>query len=133
MATVKNLSSDVLALFSADAPPVTPGDEVTIRDENFVDRAWPKSTWELVEPPRLEGYMDDDTDDAYCFVIPPPEPTWTDEGSAFIDGHMEDPGAFTVEQVIDYLTNADEHERARVISAETAGKARKGITEWSAS
>jgi hypothetical protein len=131
VATVKNITPNVLALFRADAPPIQPGDEVEVRDENFVDRAWPKSTWELIVPPSLEGYADDDTDDAYCWVIPPPEPAFSDEG--FVDGRMEDPGAFTVEQVTDYLASADEHERTRVITTEAAGKARKGITEWSAS
>jgi hypothetical protein len=132
VATVKNITDDVRSIGDPYAPPVSPGDEVTIADERFVDRAWPKSTWALVEPPKLAGYSDDDTDDAHCFVIPPPEPKWPEE-DAVVDGHIEDPGAFTVEQVVEYLATADPHEQARVISAETAGKARKGITEWSAS
>lgn len=66
MATVKNITSDVLSLFRAEAPPVQPGDEVTLRDETFVGRAWPKSTWEVVVPP--EGYADASLDDAYLYV-----------------------------------------------------------------
>lgn len=72
MAVVRNITPDVLSLFRADAPPVQPGDDVTVKDENFVGRAWPKATWEVVTPP--EGYVDDDTEDAYVFV-PAPKPT----------------------------------------------------------
>ncbi|WP_028657104.1 hypothetical protein [Nocardioides sp. J54] len=70
MARVRNVTGDTLSLFRTDAPPVAPGDEVTVRDENFVDRAWPKSTWELVEPPALEGYVDASTDEAHLWAEP---------------------------------------------------------------
>lgn len=70
MAVVKNITPDALSVFRSDAPPVQPGDSVTIKDENFVGRAWPRSTWEVVTEP--EGYVDDDTPDAYVFV-PAPE------------------------------------------------------------
>lgn len=70
MAVVRNITPDALSVFRSDAPPCAPGDEVTIKDENFVGRAWPKATWEVVTPP--EGYVDDDTEDAYVFV-PAPE------------------------------------------------------------
>lgn len=79
MATVRNITSDVLSLFRADAPPVQPGDEIKVRDENFVGRAWPKSTWELVEPP--EGYDDVSTDDAYLFLVTDREATPNDPAS----------------------------------------------------
>lgn len=72
MATVKNITPDVLALFRADAPPVQPGDEVEVRDENFVGRAWPKSTWVVVKKPG-KPYLDASTEDAYLFVEPEPE------------------------------------------------------------
>ena len=72
MAVVKNKTNDVLALFRSDAPPIDPGGEVTVRDENFVDRAWPKETWELVEAPG-DGYVDESTDDAHLFVPAPEE------------------------------------------------------------
>lgn len=72
MAAVKNKSGDTLALFRSDAPPVDPGSEVTIRDENFADRAWPTSTWELVTPPG-DGYVDASTDDAHLY-LPADEP-----------------------------------------------------------
>lgn len=73
MAKVKNITNDVLSLFRADAPPIQPGDEVTVRDENFVGRAWPTSSWELVEPPTLDGYSDQSTDDATVWAeIPEP-------------------------------------------------------------
>lgn len=78
MARVKNTTKDVLSLFRADAPPVQPGDVVTVRDENFVGRAWPTSTWELVDPPTLDGYVDRSTDDAILWAEstdePEPEP-----------------------------------------------------------
>lgn len=74
MAKVKNITGDVLSLFRADAPPVQPGDEVTVRDENFVGRAWPTSTWVLVEPPVLDGCVDQSTDDAILWAEPAEEP-----------------------------------------------------------
>lgn len=48
------------------------------------------------------------------------------------DGNAEggtefDPSAASVAEVNDYLENADEAERTRVLTAEAAGKARKGI------
>ena len=70
MAKVKNITGDTLSLFRADAPPVDPGGEVTVRDSAFVGRAWPTSTWELVEPPALEGYVDASTDEAHLYVLP---------------------------------------------------------------
>lgn len=70
MAVVKNITNDTLSLFRADAPPVDPGDKVTLRDENFVDRAWPKSTWDLVTAPDLDGYIDQSTGEAWLFAEP---------------------------------------------------------------
>lgn len=78
MAKVKNLTPDTLSLFRADAPPVDPGGEVTVRDANFVDRAWPKSTWDLLEKPVLADefaeYVDQSTDEAWLFAVPEPAP-----------------------------------------------------------
>lgn len=79
MAKVKNITNDVLSLFHADAPPIDPGDEVVVRDENFVARAWPTSTWELVEPPVLDGYIDQSTDEAILWAEPLPEPEEIDD------------------------------------------------------
>lgn len=70
MAVVRNITPDRLHLFSTDAPPCDPGDVVTIRDEVFVDRAWPSSTWDVVEPPVMDGYVDCSTDDAHLWTIP---------------------------------------------------------------
>lgn len=67
MAVVKNKTGDILALFRADAPPVDPGGEVTLRDELFAGRAWPTSTWEVVEPPG-DGYKDASDEDSYLFL-----------------------------------------------------------------
>ena len=72
MAVVKNRTADTLALFSPDAPPVDPGGEVTVSDERFAERAWPKETWDLVTPP--EGYVDESTEDAHLFVPKPEKP-----------------------------------------------------------
>lgn len=79
MAVVKNTTPDRLHLFSPDAPPVDPGDEVTISDERFVDRAWPKSTWALVKKPGKE-YLDASSEEAHLFTsavaeAAPAEPT----------------------------------------------------------
>ena len=73
MAVLKNLTADTLHLFSADAPPIDPGGEVTVRDEVFAGRAWPKETWDLVEPPG-DGYVDESIEDAYQFVPAPEKP-----------------------------------------------------------
>ena len=73
MAKIKNITGDTLSLFRADAPPIQPGDEVTVRDENFVGRAWPTSTWEVVEPPTLDGYVDQSTDEAHLWAEPEAE------------------------------------------------------------
>ncbi|SED50179.1 hypothetical protein SAMN04490240_4052 [Rhodococcus pyridinivorans] len=43
------------------------------------------------------------------------------------ESDMFDPAAHTVTEVNDYLNNADPAEQARVLEAERAGKARKGI------
>lgn len=75
MAEIRNITPDTLSLFAADAPPIDPGDVVTVRDERFVDRAWPTSTWELVSPPALDVYVDRSTDEAYLFAAPDPEST----------------------------------------------------------
>lgn len=72
MAVVKNLTPDTLALFRPDAPPVDPGDEVTVRDAIVVGRAWPRQTWEFVTPP--EGHTDVGPDDAYVFEPTPEKP-----------------------------------------------------------
>jgi hypothetical protein len=69
VATVKNITPNVLAIGHKQAPPVQPGDEVDVRDENFVDRAWPKSTWALVKKPG-KPYVDASLDDAHLFVTP---------------------------------------------------------------
>lgn len=65
MAVVKNKTGDTLHLFSPSAPPIDPGGEVTVSDENFVGRAWPKSTWEVIEPPA--GCVDVGPEDAYVY------------------------------------------------------------------
>ncbi|KDN86713.1 hypothetical protein [Kitasatospora cheerisanensis] len=45
------------------------------------------------------------------------------------DGHGEtfDPGAHTAQDVLAHLAAADDAERERVLAAEAAGKARKGV------
>lgn len=192
MAKVKNITPDPLSLFSVDAPPVLPGDIVTVRDEAFVERAWPASVWEVIEPPALEGFAEVDVEDAHLWSEAPPDsgqeaehldaPSFEvlsvaepveviPEGPLPVEGalvdeplaatgdavnadtgevtapgdplpeipstegdplpELYDPGAHTVAEVSAYLASADDAERARVIEAEAAGKARKTITEWS--
>ena len=77
MAVVRNITPDALSLFSPDSPAAQPGDDVTVSDEHFVDRAWPKSTWELVEPPTLDGYVEASTEDAYLWAPGSTEPAPT--------------------------------------------------------
>ena len=94
MAVVRNITPDALSVFRSEAPPCQPGDEVTVKDENFVGRAWPKSTWEVVVEPE-GGYVDNDTEDAYCFVLPEPEET------ALADMTKADLLAFAAEKGVD--------------------------------
>lgn len=49
-------------------------------------------------------------------------------GSGGDDGY--DPGKYSVEQVSDYLEDADDAERSRVQRAEAQGKNRKTIADW---
>ncbi len=72
MAKVKNVTKDVLSLFSAGAPPCEPGDTIAVSDAKFVGRAWPKSTWDLVEPPKGD-YMNASLEDAWLYIEPEPE------------------------------------------------------------
>jgi hypothetical protein len=70
VAEVRNITSDELSLFRADAPPIQPGDTVTVKDENFVGRAWPKSTWALVKKPAKPFVEDTSVSDAYVYIEP---------------------------------------------------------------
>jgi len=74
VAIVKNITDDTLSLFTTDAPPCAAGDTVFVSDAKFVDRAWPKSTWEVVEPPTLDGYSEQSLPDAYLWVPTPDVP-----------------------------------------------------------
>lgn len=57
-------------------------------------------------------------------VEPEPEPEQAEEP----DGNEEfDPAAHTVAEVAAYLADADDDEKTRVLAAEQAGQARKGI------
>lgn len=98
MAKVKNITPDVLSLFRAEAPPIHGADcpdpmcgdgcnEVMVRDENFVDRAWPKSTWEVIEAPELDGYVDVSTEEAWLWAVPEvPDAAPLDvQGKALVD------------------------------------------------
>lgn len=68
MAVLRNISGETLSLFTPSAPPTDADGEITVRDENFVDRAWPKGTWELVSPPELDGYADASIEDAWVWL-----------------------------------------------------------------
>jgi len=104
MAVLRNLSGETLSLFRPDAPPIDADGEVTVRDENFVDRAWPKVTWELVSPPEVDGYVDASTDDAWQW-LPAPEPE-------------VDLSAMTKPQLIERAAEAGLHLDAPVTKAE---------------
>lgn len=67
MAVVKNITHDVLSLGTPDGAQVRGGKPVEVPDEEFVGRAWPKSTWELVKKPG-KGYTDASIEDAHVFV-----------------------------------------------------------------
>lgn len=82
MAEVKNITTDELSLFRADSPPVKPGDTVTVKDENFVGRAWPKATWALIKKPAKPYVEDTSVTDAYVYTEPeaPEAPAEKPEG-----------------------------------------------------
>jgi len=84
VAVVQNITGEKLSLWHAGSPPVDADDKVTIPDEQFVDRAWPKSVWKLVTKPK--GYADASLDDAYVFLSAPadedPAPATDAEESA---------------------------------------------------
>ena len=67
MAVVRNITKDALSLFTPEAPPVRAGKETDVPDADFVNRAWPKSTWALVKKPGKD-YTDASVEDAYVFV-----------------------------------------------------------------
>jgi len=71
VAVVRNITPDDLSLFSVEGSQVAAGKEATVPDEQFVNRAWPKSTWALVRKP--SGYIDASTDDAFVFIPDPDE------------------------------------------------------------
>ena len=72
MAVIKNISGETRHLFRPDAPPVYDGDEITIPDEDFVGRAWPTDTWQLVTAPAKPA-IDASPVDAVLY-LPPGEP-----------------------------------------------------------
>lgn len=72
MAVVRNITPDELSVGAFDGPLVAPGAEHEVPDEDFVDRAWPTSTWELVTKPG-KGYVDASPDDAVLYISQPDE------------------------------------------------------------
>lgn len=53
-----------------------------------------------------------------------------DEQLPELDDGLFNPKGQKVDDVVAYLTDADDAERARVLDLEAAGQARKGITGW---
>jgi hypothetical protein len=138
VAKIRNITGDSRSLFRADAPPIHPADcdceidncnDVTVADSTVIGRAWPKSTWDFVEAPE-NTVLDESVEDAWLYV-PAPEPVEELEEPEDPDVEPYDPTSHTVDEVVAVLQDADADERARIIAAEAAGKARKGITEWS--
>jgi hypothetical protein len=72
VAVVRNITGEPLSLFTADAPPAQPGDDVTVSDERFANRAWPTSTWKVVTAPG-KGYVGASPDDAVVYITEPDE------------------------------------------------------------
>lgn len=67
MAVLKNITADERSLFRVEGQVVKPGDSVEIPDEEAANRAWPKSTWEVLKKPGKD-YVDKSLDDAHLFV-----------------------------------------------------------------
>lgn len=63
MAVVRNITPDELSVLGQTVPA---GETGEFSDEDFADRAWPHSTWELVTKP-AKAYTDASPDDAYVF------------------------------------------------------------------
>lgn len=79
---------------------------------------------ELHTPLEAENVPEKDEEGGADPVAPPaPE----EPGEDLIGEVPVDPGKLTVDEVLAHLRSADEAERARVLAAEQAGKARAGI------
>lgn len=87
MARIRNVTPDTLLLGSPGAPPIYPDDEVEVSDAFFVGRSWPAETWEVVEPPTLDGAVEVPVvaEDAVLWLTPDLMPdTGTDLGAMTI-------------------------------------------------
>lgn len=74
------------------------------------------------------AHPDTDPDNDYTYPPPVlPDPDAPEPEAPF------DPAAHNVDDVVAHLETADDNERARVLEAEVAGKARKTVTEWTPS
>lgn len=65
MAVVRNITPDDLAL--VDGRVVPAGEEVEVSNDDFAERAWPTSTWELVTKPGKGYHRDSDVADAIVY------------------------------------------------------------------
>jgi hypothetical protein len=65
MAQVRNISPDKLTVGSRT---VDKDELLEVPDADFIDRAWPTSTWKLVKAPT--GFVDQKVPDAIHFAVP---------------------------------------------------------------
>jgi len=113
VAKIRNITPDTLNLFRADAPPIFPGDEITVPDDVFVGLAWPTETWEVTEPPALDGVVDVSVDDAAVYEpAPEPEPDLAAMTKADLTAYANDAGvdlgdATTKAEIIAALTSTE--------------------------
>lgn len=78
MAVVRNITQEAVSLWRPDDNIIGPGKEAEVADEDFVDRAWPTSTWKLIKKPTGKGYKDASVEDAVVFVSTQDESTTSD-------------------------------------------------------
>lgn len=72
MAVVKNITPDDLSVGTPDGGLIArAGKEVDVPDADFVDRAWPTSTWKLVKKPGKGRNVS--IEDAIVFTTEPAE------------------------------------------------------------
>lgn len=79
MAVLRNITDDALVLSTPGAPQVGPKKELDVPDADFVNRAWPTSTWKLVKKP-TKG-RDVSLEDAIVFTTEPAAESNTEESA----------------------------------------------------
>lgn len=103
-------------------------------DHTFVEGRSQEKAQELLELAEKAGLTGQVSTTSFGYIVPTVildggKKTAGKHADENPEGKQFDPSEATVDEVQDYLANADDTERQRVLDAETAGKGRKGILE----